>query len=728
MRLITALLAFMPCLCVVAAPATIALAAPYIFTDGKAVIAIPDAPAEVGYRVTTITWNGWGPTGEGKMVVKEGAIEIAPLTEGIHIITLALAKPAEVRFLAIAPPLPFKAKDVKTTLPHAWKKLLGGEKVTFLSMGDSVTYSGDYEGMLVMMLKRATGNQQISYFERSYPGRSVDAAVRFFQDDALPNKPDVGLLMYGLNDFNSGCSLEGYLDQYRWVAERMAADCGADTVFLTPTPDNSIWQGFTEYHTGYFQTLGFASPLGQLAREIKVPLADTFHALWGTGGKTVDASGKAMWPLFPLDFSAQFTSMIESGGRGDGIHANALGHLAIAKSVYQAMLGIPPAPQPLTITASSAWTKNGLVSHVTVRNNTNSLRDGALRIYGLPSGEVQATLPDHYTLAPGKSLHFDIAWPQVKTPDSLLTFPSNMYIAPGRPYFAAIDFYGDGSSIYAVSAPMEVDAGFVRERQVAVGNSAIVKLRAGKKVTPIIVDWPKDAEVGRIPLKREITQGKQAGWAVAELVYIRYGEAKAGEATVDGNLDEWTNHHWSPVGEQIQARWTQGIRDLRAIPEECYLRWSCKAGKEGLYLAGKVTGDVRKDAFTLFFDPRTPDLLGTPGRYYWANGSFKENGAMSLSKGETSKQAPGITGTWKPANDGMTFELFIPYALMEMTIWPNNGDLGLSIWWCHPVKEGEWPMNLLWSDDGHPWNTRWYGVVRLDNGNGQPLPYMVRVK
>jgi hypothetical protein len=461
---------------------------------------------------------------------------------------------------------------------------------------------------------------------------------------------------------------------------------------------------------------------------MNVPLADTFHAIWGAGGPTLDASGRAMWPRYPLHYSKQTTSMLESGGKGDGIHPNVLGHLAIAKSVYRAIAGIPPAPPALECTAVSEWTPAGLFSHATVRNVGETMRQGRLEVVSLPDGDIRAILPDTYRLAPGGVMKFDVAWTAVRKPEDLLRYPANAYIAPeGRPEFAVIDYAGGGSTITAVAAPLRTDANFVRGRQRVDGNTVTVLFRQGGNVTKIPVSIPRGAEVGRIPLVRKVKQGGHTGYAAAEVAYVRYARADKGEATVDGSLDEWRNATWQPLGESVQARWTRGPEDGRASLGECYLRWAVMAGHAGVYIAMRGAGQLTKDTFTLFFDTRSPELLGTPGRYYWVSGSLNPNGVVNLAKGETTRNAPGMTGAWKATADGANLEMFIPYEAMELTAWPRSGDLGLSIWWRHANVNGG-VTNLQWSEDGHPWNTRWYGVVRLGEGGGKPLPYMVRVK
>ncbi len=62
----------------------------------------------------------------------------------------------ELRILAIAPPPELSTEAVRKALPHTGEKLFGGKPFTILSMGDSVTATGDYESLLVMLPKRGS--------------------------------------------------------------------------------------------------------------------------------------------------------------------------------------------------------------------------------------------------------------------------------------------------------------------------------------------------------------------------------------------------------------------------------------------------------------------------------------------------------------------------------------------------------------------------------------------
>jgi len=709
------------------------LETPYVFTDESAVIRVDASITNVEYSIKTITREGWGPDKSGDASAVQGTIKLFPLAEGIHIVTLKSgAGECQCRFLAMEVPSLINPDKLKKALRHSAAKLLSGKPVAILAMGDSVAFTGDYGTMLVMMLKRVLGNQNISLYNKSYPGRSVDAAVRFFKTDAVPVHPDIGLLMYGLNDQGGGCALAGYLEQYRYVEEHMEKECNADTVFLRPTPDISIPvtdsarkdNSSPAYYI--FRTIAFGESLKPLAEKLSIPLADTFSALWGKGGTSLEDTAKNMWQIYPLNYDRQMTSMIENNGSGDTVHPNALGHLLIAKAVYRAMTGQDSATPPLKFRAETSWTAEGVLTRITATNASAEPRKGKLVVYPLIGGDLKMNQPGEYELEPGHDFRVEVSWPQVKTADDLLKYPWNEFLGSGNPVIPVVDFSGDSSRVYGVFAPFEVEAGFVNERHVIAGNEIKVRLNRGGMLQEKTVKIPGNSEVGRIPLKEKVEKDGKTGWAVAELAYVRYGKALAGEANVDGTLDEWDRNSWIPVGEHVQARWVHGIEDNRSDLDECYLHWAFKAGQRGMFIAVKATGVIKDDGFFVFFDTREPALLGTAGPYYWVSGKLQGNGTVQLDKGETSAQATGMKGAYKSIGNITDIELFIPYDLMDSASWPVQGDLGLSIWWRHS-KPGANAMSLLWSEDGHPWNTRWYGVVRKVDGPAAKVPYMVRI-
>lgn len=702
------------------------VAAPVIFTDERAVVAVG---GRVSFTQRLLTAQGWAAEGRGEAEPRDGLVEIAPLGEGINVV--AFAGGGEARFLAMAPPPPIDRAALLAALPRSGAKLLAGEPFSILAMGDSVTNTGDYHGMFARLLARATGNRRITVTNRSYPGRSADATARNWEGDlAAAGHPDLGLLMYGLNDQVCFVPLEAYLEHYRFVAEGLAAR-GADTVFLQPTPHIAIPLSEAERKPDsdppwfVFRTIGWAEALRPLAAELHVPLAATFAAVWGGGGDGIEASARAMWPVYPPSYSRQFASMIETGGAGDTIHPNALGHYAMARACLAA-LGPPPAPEALAFTGVSRWTPEGVRSTLTVTNRGGALRSGRFEVHPQLRGELAVEGPVAYQLVPGASATIEVGWPQARTPEDLLRFPNERYLAPGRPLIPLLDVSGGGSTVHAVAAPFAVAAAFVSERSVCAAPTANVGLRTDRGLERIVVPFPT-GEVGRVPLVRKIEAGG-TGWAVAELAYVRYAGAVRGEVAPDGDLGEWDGQLWSVLGEPCQARFATGPDDRRASPEECRMRWGCRAGATGMAVALEVQGTIDQDRFTIFLDPRPPGELGTVGRYYWLSGSLKPDGALDLSPGETSPKGVRPVGRWTAAGGRTRLEFTVPYALCEQQGWPASGDLGLSLWWVHRGSEGR-TTHLQWSEDGHPWNPRWYGVVRLqERPDRSALPWMVRVR
>jgi len=709
------------------------LESPYVFTTEKAALRVPMAIGKVKCKIRTLTATGWGPTKEETLSAAGGRLEVTPLAEGIHIVAVE-GVPTEYRFLAIEPPPPLTDfVGLVTALPRTGRKLLVGDKYTIVSMNDTETDASDYQIILGMLLKRVTGNAKITFEDRSFFGRTVDTAVRRFQDDVLPKKPDLGLLMYGRADQAQFAPLDGYVAACRTIAERLAKECNADTVFLQPTPDIDVPVEAAARTPGShppefaLRTLAFAEALRPLAADLGVGVADSFRAIWGRGGKSMEESVRAMWPLFPPGSHQQMRSLLETSGKGDTLYPNALGNLAIARAALRAICGQKELPA-LHVAGYSEWVGGAIVAHVRVRNISGVRRIGHVEVYPLPDDTLAVVPPSPipYNIAHTESIDFDVTWPKVEKPEDLTKYPAIRYVAPGTPQIPVVDFYGEGSCPYLATCPLDPFVAFVRERLVAEGNKATLKIQCKKETADWQVAIPVDSLVGRSPALCRMMDRGNALWAAGELAWVRYGAALKGEAEIDGKLDEWAAHAWVPVGEPCQARSPRGVEDYRASKGECYLKWAFKAAQRGVVLAFDATGKLDKDQFTLLFDTRPPQRLGTPGRTYWVHGVLGTWGKIGFDLGDTSPPAP-IAAAWKTQGDRVTGEMLIPYGVLESKDWPSSGDLGLSIGWAHTGPDGK-VTNLSWSDDGYPWSPRWFGVVRLTDKPGAPMPCTVRVK
>jgi len=474
------------CLCgkVFAAVQTASMAQPYVFTDEQAIINCSGIVGPVAYSIRTFVATGWGPTAELTGDVTDGHLAIKPLAEGIHIVTLKLPTPLEVRFLAMTPPPSIDRAALLRAIPRHGKQLLDGQPCKLVTMGDSITTTGDYKTMLVLMLQRATGNKQITVVNRGRYGMTIDYNVRIMQT-IEDDHPDIGLLMYGLNDQHA-LDPAAYLEQYRYVCDTLAKTCNTDMVILQPTPDFNIPLTAGDRNAGSnpdwyaFRGIGYAESLRTMATQMHLPLAETFQGIWGDGGKTMADAFRNNIAKFPLDASMQLTSILERDQHdGDHVHVNALGQLMIAHAAFAAISGEKVPAQPLTFSAVSEWTPSGLITNVTMRNTSTVAREGTIVAYPLLESAVTMDAPENYNLTPGQTATFTVRWPQLLKAEDLLKFPNDKYFLAMPPRLPLVDYSGNGSHVYAPAIPFAVTTTFVRERQVVSGSRVMVTLKTG---------------------------------------------------------------------------------------------------------------------------------------------------------------------------------------------------------------------------------------------------------
>jgi lysophospholipase L1-like esterase len=662
---------------------------------------------DVACRV--LTPAGWLDDSHAQVALPDGRVTLVPAVEGVHVLTVA---GVERRFLAVTPPPPLDPEAVRRTLPRQAQRLLSGEPVTLLAMGDSVTSTGDYPRLLAMLLSRATGNRQITLQVQAHPGRSVDATVRTLDRQVLPLRPQIAVLMYGLNDQGAGTALHVYLEQTRWIATRLAQECGTDLVLAEPTPHIAD-------PASAFRVIGFAQALRDLGAQMHLPVAPAFDALWGEGGASVDDAMARMRPLYPPHYSKRWQTLLELGdkGGGDTIHPNVLGHLAIARALLDTIGGRVSSP-PLRYQGRHRWTGAGLVTLVQVTNGGSHRYRGALTFYS--TADFTSPLRREVTcdLAPGASQELEVAWPAVREPRDLASIPAYAAGQTLRPMLAVLEQGESGSHVTALEPQSEVAAAFVASRLVTSASTFDVPMTHGLVHR---VSLPTDAQVGDAVLEHPV----EGGVVVGRLWFVRMARARSGEAQVDGDLAEWQQDSWNILGDPSQASWTRGHEDRRQSPQECLVHWSIRAGEKGLWLALRVQGAVARDRFVIYFDPRASDQLGSVGPYFWCDGGFDKQGRLTLRAGETSPAIKTLACAWRGDESGGGMELFVPYEVMSQSTWPAGGDLGLSISWQHQGPGGI--TRLQWSERGHPWNTLGYGVARRHDGDDR-LPRVIFVR
>ena len=613
----------------------------------------------------------------------------------------------EERFLVATPPYSIDRKVIQKTLPEKGQKLLTGKPYTILAMGDSVTKTGDYEKFLAAMLQQSTGNPAIQAVERSYPGRSVDASVRHFERDVEGLAPDLVLIMYGLNDQSAGTPLDAYLGQMRWLVKKCRERFHADVVFLTPTPHPDLSrEGFPDNkpRPSAARTLGFGAALKDLGHALNVPVIDTFQAIWSRGHGNMEEPCRSLWTLYPQHYAKQMTSLLESPQGGDMIHPNALGHLQIAKEIYLHLFLNPVETWSPFGQASTRWTKKGAVTTLPLRSKITGFQPLPLRETGL------------LTIFSKSDQQIEVLWNEVSAPADLLHFPGNAALSQNLGYVTLSAQSATHTFLWTVHAPWNDWPIPIRDRQLSTSTTTI-RFNDGFAAT---VELPTDSPSGRISYQQDNH--------LAEVTYCHIGATRKGECQLDGDLAEWQNHQWEPLGLPHQARWTSGPQDLRKSPSECQLEWASKAGSQGLYIAMKITGTLGKERFTLYFDPRSPKALGTYGPYYWVSGSLDDNCKIRLRQGETSPPGSGkaLTAAAVNTDTGMQAELFIPYPVFAATAFPEAAVMGFSMHWMHDGPDGK--TNLLWAEDSHPWNSRWYGAIQITEGTDTPATCVIRVK
>ena len=563
---------------------------------------------------------------------------------------------------------------LQETLPRTGAKLERGEPYTILAVGDSVTVTGNYQEFLARRLKEFTGNEQIKAVKKGHGGCSADATSRNYEVDVAPFKPDLLLIMYGLNDQICFAEPETYLANYRYIADRAVREFGCDVLFLQPTPhpelkDIELDSAFP-WRTGIFAAY--------LARaEHDYPVIPTFSAFGHQPARDFPELFQALHRLYPAS---------------DHIHPNVAGHEKLAETVMN-FLTRKEEPAPLAFEGRFRWPA---ALEIRAVNLTSEPRQGRLVVL-LPD-RMEGRAEQNYQLAPGGATTLTIELPELKEPADLLHPPWSWYLKRDLMAVTAIDFGADGE---ARVTPVPCPRG---------GADALPPTAA---TLPPLRD-----ESGRIP----VIQGTRA----RELVYTRYGSVLPGEARVDGELGEWQNQVWSSLGAAHQARNLSGPADARKSLQEKWIDFTFQAGEQGLYVAFRIKGSVDGDSATLYFDPRSPELFNTIGRYFWVGIRFLPEGKIGFSSGETADRKARLDGAWRPVPGGAEAELFIPYAWFRQERFPESGDLGFSLVWTHQGPTGE-KTTLNWAESGHAWTPRNYGVIRLQKTpEAEALPYRIR--
>lgn len=563
-------------------------------------------------------------------------------------------------------------------LPRTAAKLCSGQPYTVLAVGDSVTATGKYYEFLAEILAKESGNPQVKGLGAAHPGCSVDATVRNYDVDVAAHRPDLLLVMYGLNDQICHVPAATYVDNYLWLAKQAQADFGCDVLFLAPTPH--LEPDEVAKDPGFaWRTASF----GALLRGHGFPVVPMMEAFTSVAANDERELIERLWDFYPGD----------AVKGGDSIHPAEPGHRRMARIVADFLAGRLP-PPPLAIEGEFVWPA---AVRLTVTNRgTGKLRGRLVCHWPHPlSGEF--TVP--YELAPGERLVHQERLQGLDKPEQLLQAPWTWYVRRGQMSVSATDFRDGQAQVRAVACPW-------RSQDLAGNFNFPLRL---------------EGECGRFPVVR--------GTVAREVFYLRHASAVPGAVTVDGQLDEWSGAVWSHVGAPCQARDNAGPADHRASPADKNVAFSFRDTGEGLAIALQVAGRCEKDSSTLFFDTRSPDQLGRTGRYCWLSFAFNPDGTLRLDAGETADRAAPVAARWAAAPNGATVEVYVSWAWLKAKGFPPAGEMGFSLWWHHDTCPDAERTSLHWSESGHPWTPHNYGrVTRQENPDAAALPYYVRVE
>lgn len=568
------------------------------------------------------------------------------------------------------------AAELFPNLPRSGKKLTSGAPYTILAVGDSVTATGNYHEILAKKLADASGNRKIRAVKKAHGGCSADATSRNYATDVAPVKPDLLLILYGLNDQACFAEPDTFLENYRFIADRAVREFGCDVLFLEPPPHPEL-KGIAPDDPYPWRTGVFAAALERHAAPY--PAIPVFAAF----GRQPEAK----------NFVELFRSMHRLYPARDHIHPNAAGHARLAETVFDFLQNRTVQP-PLEFRGRFCW-GNPPAVELTVRNRSDRERSGELTIFAPEPMRYRTQF--RYRLAPGETETATLPFPELKTAAQLLEPPWSWYLKRDHLAVTVVDFGPDGARVAPVPCPRpEAERG--------------------------IPEWgdlpPLSGDSGRIPLIHD----KKA----RELFYTRYGAVLPGEAAADGDPAEWTHAVWSKIGAPHQARALSGARDNRRSPDDKRIEFSARAGAEKLHLAFRIQGKIAgRESFTLYFDPRDPAERNTVGTYYWLNVTFRSDGKLNWSSGETADRKFRI----EAARRGNFVELSIPCRWFGRETFPASGDLGFSVVWFHAPGTPE-ATRLTWSESGHAWTPRNYGVLRRIKtpDEAASLPYRIRIE
>ena len=168
--------------------------------------------------------------------------------------------------------------DETAPCPRAVATLEAGGPLRVIGFGDSITgvyyHTGGlraWPAMLGIALQRLYPQAQVETINAGVSGNTTAAGLARIERDVLSRKPDLVVVMFGMNDM-TGTPAETFRANLRTIVSK-CREVGAEVVLCTP---NSIYPGNSRRPVAVLEE--FAQVVRDVAAGMDTPLADCYEA------------------------------------------------------------------------------------------------------------------------------------------------------------------------------------------------------------------------------------------------------------------------------------------------------------------------------------------------------------------------------------------------------------------------------------------------------------------
>lgn len=229
-------------------------------------------------------------------------------------------------------------EPVAKTVEAVAEGLKSGKPATIVAFGDSITgvyyHTGGrraWADMLAIALEKTFPAARITMHNAGISGHTSAQGLARIENDVLARKPDLVVVMFGMNDTARG-SIEEFDRNLREIVSRCRR-AGAAVVLSTP---NSVYEN-PDRPTA--RLAEFAETVRRVAKDLNVPLADSYAAYEAIRAKDPNA-----WRML----------------MSETIHPNMNGHRLFAEVMAETITGepvslddVPPPDDSLRFTLES---------------------------------------------------------------------------------------------------------------------------------------------------------------------------------------------------------------------------------------------------------------------------------------------------------------------------------------------------------------------------------------